>query len=163
LVDYEGLQVCKHTHGELGLAAAAGHHVVLTLPNGVEGHQQTAHLIEHDVLMEPIPIASGPRWGPIEAPGLGVEIDEDAVAEGAGGAAAAMHVDVSSPEFVQRVVEDTVARFGRIDVLYHCAADVHFVNTQDKRVTELDDAVWQRMIDLHLTGTFYVLKHVGKQ
>src|SRR5207247_8114917 len=72
LVDYEGLQVCKHTHGELGLAAAAGHHVVLTLPNGVEGHQQTAHLIAHDVLMQPIPIASGPRCRPLDAPRLGV-------------------------------------------------------------------------------------------
>lgn len=79
------------------------------------------------------------------------------------GAAAAMYVDVGSAELVQRVVEDTVASFGRIDVLYHCAADVHFVNTQDKRVTELDDAVWHRMIDVHLTGTFYVLKHVGRQ
>lgn len=79
----EGLQICKHTHGELGLAAAAGHHVVLTLPNGVEGHQQTAYLMEHDVLSEPIPIATGPRWGVIEGPGLGVEVDEDAVAEAA--------------------------------------------------------------------------------
>jgi L-Ala-D/L-Glu epimerase len=83
LAHYEGLQVCKHTHGELGLAAAAGHHVVLTLPNGVEGHQQTAHLMEHDVLTEPIPIASGPCWGTIERPGLGVDVDDDAVAEAA--------------------------------------------------------------------------------
>lgn len=83
LAHYEGLQVCKHTHGELGLAAAAGHHVVLTLPNGVQGHQQTAYLMEHDILTEPIPIASGPRWGPIDGPGLGVEVDDDAVAEGA--------------------------------------------------------------------------------
>jgi L-alanine-DL-glutamate epimerase-like enolase superfamily enzyme len=81
LAAYEGLQVCKHTHGELGLAAAAGHHVVLTLPNGVEGHQQTAYLMEHDVLREPLPIATGPRWGVIDAPGLGVEVDEDAVAD----------------------------------------------------------------------------------
>jgi NAD(P)-dependent dehydrogenase (short-subunit alcohol dehydrogenase family) len=81
----------------------------------------------------------------------------------AGGAAAAMHVDVASAELVQRVVEDTVARLGRLDVLYHCAADVHFVNTKDARVTELDDDVWQRMIDVHLTGTFYVLKHAGRQ
>ena len=80
---YEGLQVCKHTHGELGLAAAASHHVVLTLPNGVEGHQQTAYLMEHDILTEPIPIATGPRWGTIEDPGLGVDVDEDAVAEAA--------------------------------------------------------------------------------
>src|SRR5919198_66051 len=83
LAHYEGLQVCKHTHGELGLAAAAGHHVALTLPNGVDGHQQTADLIEHDVLADPLPIATGPRWGAIDGPGLGVEVDEDAVAEAA--------------------------------------------------------------------------------
>ena len=81
--EHEGLQVCKHTHGELGIAAAAAHHVVLTLPNGVEGHQQTAHLMEGDVLAEPLPIASGPHWGPLDGPGLGVEVDEDAVAEAA--------------------------------------------------------------------------------
>lgn len=80
---FEGLLVCKHTHGELGLAAAAAHHVVLTLPNTVDGHQQTAHVMEHDILREPIPIASGPRWGVIEGPGLGVEVDEDAVADAA--------------------------------------------------------------------------------
>lgn len=83
LAHYEGLQVCKHTHGELGLAAAAGQHVVLTLPNGVEGHQQTAYLLEHDILTEPIPIASGPRWGTITEHGLGVDVDDDAVAEAA--------------------------------------------------------------------------------
>jgi L-alanine-DL-glutamate epimerase-like enolase superfamily enzyme len=81
LAAWEGLQVCKHTHGELGLAAAAAHHVVLTLPNGVEGHQQTAYLIEHDIVRERLPIATGPRWGVIDAPGLGVEVDEEAVAE----------------------------------------------------------------------------------
>ena len=27
----------------------------------------------------------------------------------------------------------------------------------------MDDAVWQRMIDLVLTGTFHVCKHVGRQ
>jgi L-alanine-DL-glutamate epimerase-like enolase superfamily enzyme len=84
VADHEGLQVCKHTHGELGLAAAAAQHVLLTLRNGVEGHQQTAHLMAHDVLTEPIPIASGPRWGPIDGPGLGVEVDDDAVEDAAG-------------------------------------------------------------------------------
>ncbi len=79
----EGLQVVKHTHGELGIAAAATHHVVLTLPNAVEGHQQTAYMMEHDILREPLPIATGPRWGVPAGPGIGVEVDDDAVAEAA--------------------------------------------------------------------------------
>jgi NAD(P)-dependent dehydrogenase (short-subunit alcohol dehydrogenase family) len=87
----------------------------------------------------------------------------EAVAASIGENAVAMHVDVTSPELVERLVTQTVERFGRIDVLYHCAADVRFVNTQDKRLTELEDDVWARMIDLHLTGTFYVLKHAGRQ
>jgi L-alanine-DL-glutamate epimerase-like enolase superfamily enzyme len=83
LAEYEGLQVCKHTHGELGLAAAAGQHVILTLRNGVTGHQQTAYLMEHDVLTEPIPISTGPHWGTIEGAGLGVDVNDDAVTEAA--------------------------------------------------------------------------------
>lgn len=79
----EGLEVCKHTHGELGLAAAACQHVLLTLPNGVEGHQQTAQMMAHDILTEPIPITDGPTWGVPEGPGLGVTVDPERVAEGA--------------------------------------------------------------------------------
>ena len=72
----KGWQVCKHTHGELGLAAAAGQHLMLALPNACDGHQQTAQLMADDILTEPLPIATGPKWGRIEAPGLGVEVDE---------------------------------------------------------------------------------------
>ena len=86
-----------------------------------------------------------------------------AVAAGIGASAVALQVDVTSSELVERLVAETVARFGRIDALYHCAADVQFVNTSDTRVTELDDKTWDRMIDIHLTGTFRVLKHVGRQ
>ena len=80
-----------------------------------------------------------------------------------GGTAVAMHVDVTSARLVQDLVAETVTHFGRLDAVYHCAADVHFINTRDNRLTELDDDVWQRMIDIHLTGTFLVLKHVGRQ
>jgi len=73
----EGLQVCKHTHGELGLAAAAGQHLMLNAPNSCGGHQQTAQMMADDILTAAIPIASGPKWGRIEQPGLGVEVDED--------------------------------------------------------------------------------------
>ena len=77
----EGWLVCKHTHGEFGLTAAAGQHIMLTIPNACLGHQQTAQMMEDDILTERIPIADGPRWGRIDGPGLGVEVDEDKVGE----------------------------------------------------------------------------------
>lgn len=76
----EGLEVCTHTHGELGITAAAVHHVQLTLPNLVEGNQQTATMMQDDVLKTPLPIASGPNWGVPEGSGLGIEVDEEKVA-----------------------------------------------------------------------------------
>ncbi|MDE0736960.1 MAG: hypothetical protein OSB47_14140, partial [Pirellulaceae bacterium] len=75
----EGWTVCKHTHGELGLAAAAGQHAMLNIPNASDGIQQTAYMMQDDLLTEPLPISTGPSWGVIEGPGLGVEVDEDKV------------------------------------------------------------------------------------
>ncbi len=75
-----GQQVCKHTWGELGVCAAAMQHLLLVLPNATDGHQQTAQLLADDVLHERLPIASGPTWGAIDGPGLGVQVDEDKVA-----------------------------------------------------------------------------------
>jgi glucarate dehydratase len=73
-----GAQVCKHTHGELGIAATAAHHVMLTLPSIVEGNQQTAAHMVGDVLSERLPIVDGPTWGTPTHPGLGITIDESA-------------------------------------------------------------------------------------
>jgi L-alanine-DL-glutamate epimerase-like enolase superfamily enzyme len=73
----EGLQVCKHTHGEFGIAAAAAHHILLTLPNIVFGNQQTAQMMCDDILKQALPITNGPEWGVPEGPGLGIEIDEE--------------------------------------------------------------------------------------
>lgn len=72
---WEGQRICKHTHGEIGIAAAAGQHALLAIPNAIEGAQQTAALMEGDILTEPVPIATGPKWGKIERPGLGVDVD----------------------------------------------------------------------------------------
>ena len=77
----EGLKICKHTHGELGIAAAAHQHVLLTLPNIVDGHQQTAAIMDGDVLAEPLPIAAGPVWGVPRGDGLGIRVDEAKVHE----------------------------------------------------------------------------------
>ena len=75
----EGLKVCRHTHGELGLMAAASHHLCLTLPNLVDGNQQTAEMLADDILTEPLPIATNATWGVPQGIGLCVAVDEDKV------------------------------------------------------------------------------------
>ncbi len=77
---FEALKVVKHTHGELGIAAAAAHHVLLTLPNVVDGNQQTAHMMQDDVLTDPLPITSQPNWGTPEGTGCCVVVDDEKVA-----------------------------------------------------------------------------------
>ena len=79
LSNYYGWLICKHTHGELGLTAAIGQHLMLNIPNACEGHQQTAQNMVDDILTEPIPITNKPIWKKIEKPGLGVEVDENKV------------------------------------------------------------------------------------
>jgi L-alanine-DL-glutamate epimerase-like enolase superfamily enzyme len=76
----EGLVVNKHTHGELGIFAAANQHVFLTLPKIGEGNQQTAQMMADDILTTTIPITDGPAWGVPDGPGLGIEVDEGKVA-----------------------------------------------------------------------------------
>ncbi len=63
--------------GELGIFATACHHIVLTLPNVVDGNQQTAHMMTDDIVTETIPITNGPDWGVRRGHGIGVEIVED--------------------------------------------------------------------------------------
>ena len=55
--------------------AAASHQVCLTLPNLVLGNQQTAAIMEGDIITEKLPIAEGPRWGVPEGVGLSVDVD----------------------------------------------------------------------------------------
>jgi NAD(P)-dependent dehydrogenase (short-subunit alcohol dehydrogenase family) len=80
-----------------------------------------------------------------------------------GGEAHAVEVDVRQVASVQRLVEATLACFGRIDVLYHNAVDARFVNKQDRRLTELPEATWHQIVDLVLNGTFHCCKYVGQQ
>ena len=80
-----------------------------------------------------------------------------------GGDAIAMPVDVRDNLQLEALVSRTLATYGRIDVLYHNAVDGKFVNEQDRRLTELPDETWDRMIGLVLTGTFRTVKHVGRQ
>ena len=76
---FEGQLVCKHTHGELGIAAAAGQQMLLCIPNAIDGAQQTAAMMADDILTRPLPISEGPNWPIDDQPGLGVDVDEEKV------------------------------------------------------------------------------------
>jgi NAD(P)-dependent dehydrogenase (short-subunit alcohol dehydrogenase family) len=77
--------------------------------------------------------------------------------------AAFIPLDVCKLDSVQNLVEGTLRLYGRIDILYHNAVDVRFVNEEDRRLVDLPEEVWDRMIDLVLTGTFRCCKYVGRQ
>lgn len=80
-----------------------------------------------------------------------------------GGDAIAIEVDVRDRESVVTLVSSTVHRFGRIDVFFHNAMDVPFVNEHDRAAMDLDETTWLAIIDLVLTGTFLCTKYVGRQ
>ena len=81
----------------------------------------------------------------------------------AGGEATFVPLDVRCLDSVKSLVQTTLSHYGRIDVLYHNAVDVRFVNEEDQRLTELPEETWERMIDLILSGTFRCCKYVGRQ
>jgi 3-oxoacyl-[acyl-carrier protein] reductase len=67
----------------------------------------------------------------------------------AGGQALALAADVADGEAVQRVVETTVERFGRIDVLVNNAGI-----TRDQLLLRMKRDDWDAVVATNLTGTF---------
>jgi NAD(P)-dependent dehydrogenase (short-subunit alcohol dehydrogenase family) len=63
--------------------------------------------------------------------------------------AVGMQADVSSQDDVSRVVNDTVSRFGKLDILVNNAAIVPFTAWDD-----VDFAEWRRILSVNLDGVF---------
>jgi NAD(P)-dependent dehydrogenase (short-subunit alcohol dehydrogenase family) len=74
--------------------------------------------------------------------------------ETAGGRAMPVHLDVTESASCRGAVEATVARFGGVDVLWYGAADSDRAAT----VLEMDEAAWDRVIRINLTGAFLMAK-----
>ncbi|HEV8312452.1 MAG TPA: glucose 1-dehydrogenase [Burkholderiaceae bacterium] len=81
-----------------------------------------------------------------------------ALASELGDAAAFMHLDVSEEASWRSLVEQTVERFGRIDVLVNNAAVLVF-----GAVDELPKAQFERALSINLTGTFLGIRAVAPQ
>jgi NAD(P)-dependent dehydrogenase (short-subunit alcohol dehydrogenase family) len=74
---------------------------------------------------------------------------------GEGGRASPAECDVTQSEAVKSVVDEVVAAHGRIDVLHN---NVGYATMGGP--LELDEAAWQRTIDLNVTSCFITCKHV---
>ena len=67
-----------------------------------------------------------------------------------GGEATVLQGDVSEPGVVERLIEQTVAAFGRIDILVNNAADL----LERRPVADTDDALFERHIALNVRPVF---------
>jgi len=88
------------------------------------------------------------------------EIDQslgEASAKQAGGGARFVATDVTDEESVRQMVRQAKDAFGRIDVLLNCAGGSL---REDRPVTEVDAAVWERTINLDMKGPFLCCRHV---
>jgi len=70
----------------------------------------------------------------------------------------AVQTDITEATDVQRLVDRTVERFGKIDILVNNAAIA-----VEKLFTDLTEADWRRVIDTNLHGTFLCTQAAGKQ
>jgi len=73
--------------------------------------------------------------------------------EAAGGRAAADYGSVSDPEHARTMVHTAVDRFGGLDICINNAGIL-----RDKSFKNMDDAMWDAVIDVHLRGTYLVTK-----
>ena len=74
--------------------------------------------------------------------------------ERGGGRTLAIHLDVTESASCRAAVAATVERFGGVDVLLYGAAD----DDRTATVLELDEAAWDRVVRVNLTGAFLMAK-----
>jgi NAD(P)-dependent dehydrogenase (short-subunit alcohol dehydrogenase family) len=74
---------------------------------------------------------------------------------GAAGRALAVPTDVSDPDSVKALFDATVARFGRVDVLFNNAG----VSAPGIPLEDLTLAQWKNVVDINLTGVFLCIQN----
>jgi NAD(P)-dependent dehydrogenase (short-subunit alcohol dehydrogenase family) len=75
------------------------------------------------------------------------------------GTAASTITDVSDEQAVKDLVARTVDSFGKIDILVNNAA--MFVALKEQPFTEIDVALWDRVMAVNVRGSFLMAKHVS--
>ncbi|MBU6081217.1 SDR family NAD(P)-dependent oxidoreductase [Allobacillus halotolerans] len=76
------------------------------------------------------------------------------LAEELGDRASYIYTDVTEEEEVKRLIDQTVEKFGKLDILFNNAGVGPVMDT-----TEMNDDQWNRVIEVNLNGVFYGTKH----
>jgi NAD(P)-dependent dehydrogenase (short-subunit alcohol dehydrogenase family) len=88
----------------------------------------------------------------------GKEVAASLAREHGANSVASSVTDVSDETAVKALVAETMERFGKIDVLVNNAA--LFAPLRETKCTEIDTAVWDRVMAINLRGPFLMVKHV---
>ena len=78
-----GLNICLHGVYESGITTCASNQVAATIPNLDDGNQIMVQLLAEDIVAAPSLATMDGRLPVLEGPGLGFELDRDAVARAA--------------------------------------------------------------------------------
>jgi NAD(P)-dependent dehydrogenase (short-subunit alcohol dehydrogenase family) len=123
-----------------------GHAIALRLAG--EG----AHIIVVDKFAAPRSLFPGDEgWG-----GLNAVVEE---VKSLGKEALAVVADINNSREVEAAVAKALGKFGKIDILVHCAGIRGPVTTP---IIDFDEGDWRRVLDVNLTGSFLISKTVAK-
>jgi NAD(P)-dependent dehydrogenase (short-subunit alcohol dehydrogenase family) len=98
----------------------------------------------------------GARDGSGNSSSLADQVVAEIVAQG--GHALANYDSVATAESAARLVEATVARFGKLDILVNNAGIL-----RDKTLLKMDEPMWDAVIAVHLKGTFLCTQAAARQ
>lgn len=79
IAEAAGISICLHGQSVSGMTDCAQHQVALTIPNLADGNQIMHQLLVEDLVSEPDLTPNQGKLPPFDRPGLGFELDLDAV------------------------------------------------------------------------------------
>jgi NAD(P)-dependent dehydrogenase (short-subunit alcohol dehydrogenase family)/predicted dehydrogenase len=134
----------------------SGRVAVLTGGAGMLGRQYTRTLL-----------IAGARVLIADRDGDAAEREADRAVADVGGEAVGLEVDVARPEHVAAMIDATLSRWGRLDVLINNAAidpktDRQADHALSNTFEDFPLALWQHSLDVNLTGTFLCAQAAGR-
>ena len=138
--------------GKVALVTGAGSKRGMGRAVAVRLAKEGANVVINDKELAPKSIWPGDEnWGGLD--------DVAAEIRSEGREALVVAADISSSEAVDEIVAKALERFGKIDILVHCAA---IRGPVGPHIVDLDEEIWRRVMDVNLTGSFLISKAVAK-